>query len=138
MNPDFNRSGPHLWVIAVNRLDHDHLTRARLSSMAMASKKATGKDATVGEGKVSKRRVLSMFPTDIGSLTKEERNNLAFKPNSMVEVILQGLEKHGVEAGDKRKLVVEQVKAKFKEASDSTIRTQVYRGIIYLRGKSGV
>ncbi len=103
----------------------------------MATKKAAGKDATVGEGKVSKRRVLSMFPTDVGSLTKEERTNLTFKPNSMGEVIIQALDKHGIEAGDKRKQVVEQVKAKFKDASDSTIRTQIYRGIVNMRAITG-
>ena len=101
--------------------------------MAMASKKAAGKDASVGGVKESKHRLLSVFPTNTGSLTREEHNTLSFKPNSMAEVILQALEKHGVEAGDKRKQVVEQVKGKFKDASDSTIRTQVYRGIVYRR-----
>jgi hypothetical protein len=55
----------------------------------MVSKKAAGKDATVGGTRESKHLVLSVFPTNIGSLTKEERNNVAFKPNSMAEVIVQ-------------------------------------------------
>jgi hypothetical protein len=103
----------------------------------MATKKAAGKEPTGGEAKASKKRVLSMFPTDIGSLTKEEHNTLSFKPNSMAEVIIQALEKHGFGGGDTRKQVVEQVKGKFKDASDSTIRTQVYRGIVHLRANAG-
>jgi alpha-amylase/alpha-mannosidase (GH57 family) len=54
----------------------------------------------------------------------------------MAETIIQALEKYGAGVGDARKRVVEHVKAKFAEARDSTIRTQVYRGTIYLRSEA--
>ncbi|HEV2120608.1 MAG TPA: hypothetical protein VGS11_10980 [Candidatus Bathyarchaeia archaeon] len=82
---------------------------------------------------VKGRRALSIFPTDIGSLEMGEVAKLSFKTNGMADQVLQALQKHGVEAGDKRKKVIEQVKAKFASAADPTIRTQVYRGIVYLR-----
>jgi hypothetical protein len=101
----------------------------------MTSKKGVEKNATDGGAKGRKQRMLSVFPTEISSLSKEDKAKLSFKAEGIAATIIQALEKHGVEAGDKRKLVIVQVKAKFKEASDSTIRTQVYRGIVYLRGQ---
>jgi hypothetical protein len=79
------------------------------------------------------RRAHSIFPTNIGSLDKAEVAKLSFKPNGMAEQVLQALQKHGVEPGEKRKKVIDLVKAKFATAADATIRTQVYRGIVYLR-----
>jgi hypothetical protein len=113
-------------------MDLDQLTMRILSCSPMTSKKSGGKDTT-NAGEKSKPRGLSVFPTEIGKLSKDEKAKLAFKPDSMAATIIMALEKHGVEAGEKRKLVLDQVKAKFKDASDSTIRTQVYRGIVYLR-----
>ncbi len=103
----------------------------------MTSKKTAEKNAAVQKGKeTERRRVLSVFPTDIGKLNKEECAELLFKPNGMAETIIQALQKHGVNAGEKRRQVVAQVREKFADASDSTIRTQVYRGIVYLRATS--
>lgn len=83
--------------------------------------------------KADKPRTLSIFPSETGSLSQHELGRLAFKANSMAETIIQALTEHGIRAGDERKKVVSDIKAKFDKASDSTIRTQIYRGIVYLR-----
>jgi hypothetical protein len=100
----------------------------------MKSKKLTENGAKNPRGKqAEKRRALSLFPTNIWSLSGEECAKLSFKPDGLAETIIEALQKHGVEAGEARKMVVQQVKTKFAQAHDSTIRTQVYRGIAYLR-----
>ncbi len=96
----------------------------------MSTKKPTKYDAGVQK---TKKRVLSVFPRSIGSLSKEEQSKLSFKPDGMAQTILDALRKHGPEAGEKRKRVFEQVKAKFGKASEATLRTQIYRGIVHLR-----
>ncbi len=100
---------------------------------APTTTKKTTEETVQKEKKTKKQRVLSIFPTNIASLSKEDCAKLSFKPNGMAETIIQALQKHGIEAGDKRKEVVEQVKGKFTDASKATIRTQIYRGIVYLR-----
>lgn len=100
----------------------------------MTKKNTAEKTASNQKGaKSNGPRALAIFPTKTGSLSKEELGRLVFKPDGMAESIIQALTKHGVEAGTKRKKVIEAVRAEFAEASDSTIRTQVYRGIVYLR-----
>jgi hypothetical protein len=99
----------------------------------MSSKKTAAKTTSHRGTHDKGRRVLSIFRTEISSLVEEERAKLVFKPDSIAETIIRALEKHGVEAGEARKKVVGEVRAKFAQAHDSTIRTQVYRGIAYLR-----
>jgi hypothetical protein len=74
-----------------------------------------------------------MFPTNVGTLDKEGLAHLAFKPDRMATEVISALKKHGIEPGENRKRVASQVKAKFTKASDATIKTQIYRGIVYLR-----
>ena len=92
------------------------------------SSKSNAKDA-----KAAKATALRVFPTNIAMLDKPKLAQLAFKPEGMASEVIQALKRHGSEAGDARKKVVEQVKVKFPKAHEATIRTQVYRGIVYLR-----
>jgi hypothetical protein len=103
----------------------------------MTSKKGTEKNPAV-KGKKSKTRTLSIFPINIGRISRDECAKLSFKPNSMADTILQALQKSGVEAGEKRAQVFEQVKSKFGDASNATIRTQIYRGIVLRRTELGL
>ena len=96
--------------------------------MASKEKKAGGRKKAATE-----RRALGILPTSTWSLSESELSELSFKPGGMAETVVQALSKHGVGAGEARKRVIEQVKVKFPEARDSTIRTQTYRGIAYLR-----
>jgi len=100
----------------------------------MSNKRTVRKKPVVQkEKKQDKQRVLSIFPTDLGTLSKEERASLVFKPTGMAQSVLDALRRHGTEAGERRERVFEQVKAKFNKASEATIRTQIYRGIVYFR-----
>ncbi len=103
----------------------------------MASKITSEKGAKNGKGqKPTGARSFAVFPTNIASLDKTQVARLVFKPEGMAAEVLQALKKHGMGAGESREKVAEQVKAKFPKASDATIKTQMYRGIVYLRGRN--
>ncbi len=91
-------------------------------------------DRSAKGSRLARTRLLAMFPTEVGSLNKEGLARLAFKPDGMAAEVISALKKHGVEAGESRKKVAEQVKVKFPKSSDATIKTQMYRGIVYVRG----
>jgi hypothetical protein len=100
----------------------------------MASKNRAEGGAKKGKGKgQAGTRILSVFPTDIARKDRVELTQLEFRPNGMAAEVISALKRHGVEAGESRKHVFEQVKSKFVKASDATVKTQVYRGIVYLR-----
>ena len=90
------------------------------------SPKSEGKGAR-GPRRAGKPRALSVFPTTIWKMNKEQLSVLAFKPDGMAEAVIQALKKHGTRPGEPRKRAVGEVKAKFAQAHDSTIRTQIYR-----------
>ena len=96
------------------------------------SPKPEGK-TTKRQPRTSKPRAVSVLPTTIWKMNKEQLSALSFKPDGMAEAVIQALRKHGTKPGEPRKRVAGEVKAKFAEAHDSTIRTQVYRGIAYLK-----
>ena len=127
------------------KADLDQLIRRYNVIHGMSGKKPEGKQKDEGHAKderqanfhtqTQRRRsaALSVFPTSVGKLSKEECAKLAFKPGGMADTIIQALQKHGTDPGEKRKQVLTQVKAKFGDTHDATIRTQVYRGMVYRR-----
>jgi hypothetical protein len=86
--------------------------------------------------KSAETRNLSVFPADIAKLDKMELTHLTLRSDGMAADVILALRRHGVGAGEARKRVAEQVKTKFPKAHDATIRTQVYRGIVYIRSEA--
>ena len=103
----------------------------------MSSKNAADKVAGKPKRGSAGIRRLSVFPTDVAKLPAAGLARLELKPDRIAAEVLQALKKHGTDAGGSRDKVLGQMRAKFPKASDATIRTQVYRGIAYLRGTAG-
>lgn len=76
---------------------------------------------------------LGIFPTDISDYKPTQHKEARWEAGGMAHTILAALRKHGVTRSE-RPNVVKDVQAKFPKASDATLRTQIYRGIVHLRG----
>jgi hypothetical protein len=83
-------------------------------------------------GKEEKHRELSVFPTNTHELKATEAKAIKFTKGGMAETILSLLRKHGA-SKEKRVDLTKELKEKFPKSSPATLRTQTYRGILYLR-----
>ncbi len=78
------------------------------------------------------QRELSLFPTYTHELKASEAKSIRFAKGEMADTITSLLRKHGASKG-KRADLAKELKEKFPKSSPATLRTQTYRGIIYLR-----
>lgn len=83
-------------------------------------------------GKEEAHRELSLFPTDTHELKAAEAKAIRFAKGGMADTILSLLRKHGP-SREKRADLTKELKEKFPKSSPATLRTQTYRGILYLR-----
>jgi hypothetical protein len=88
------------------------------------TKKPSGKEET--------HRELSVFPTNTHELKAVEAKAIRFTKGGMADTILSLLRKHGPSKG-KRAELGKELNEKFPKSSPATLRTQTYRGILYLR-----
>lgn len=82
--------------------------------------------------KEEKHRELSVFPTDTHELKAAEAKAIRFAKGGMADTILSLLRKHGA-SKEKRAELNKELKERFPKSSPATLRTQTYRGILYLR-----
>lgn len=84
------------------------------------------------QAKKPNARELSLFPTETAKLKASEAKSIKFVKGGMADTILSLLRKHGA-AKEKRADLTKELKEKFPKAADATLRTQTYRGVVYLR-----
>ncbi len=88
--------------------------------------------STQARAKKTDQRERSIFPTDIGGCKPGEAKSMKLSKGGMADTVVTLLRKHGA-TKDKREGLTRELKEKFPKASPATLRTQTYRGIVYLR-----
>ena len=78
-------------------------------------------------------KALGIFPTNISEMKPAEHKAAVWAKDGMAARILAAIRKHGPERANREKLFKE-VKSAFPKASEATLKTQIYRGIVHLRG----
>jgi hypothetical protein len=75
---------------------------------------------------------IGYFPTDIFKLKEGELKALVFSKDGMAARIIEAFERFGAARGSRGDLT-KFVKQHFPKASDATVKTQTYRGLVYLK-----